>query len=269
MTNRRDQSGDSVGDAERRPVETQVSARLESQGRGPEIVVVLIAIFIAIALVKPWGSAPGAPRPTPHVTVAPVAAPSADPLAELRRHCEEPVGWRVYTSERWAQMTVRSWKSLDPAEGASGPLDPAIPIIPLAAQIDALGYCSPWTGGERPPIGSAVTGWRISLAGDGPQLGAVPLVLRPVDPSWPSVLGALYGPPVNRFDSSAVETLGWPVGRYVLAIRVPGFERWWGVDVEPPWIGAPPDVAPTPGIAPGGGPAGSTPRTNPSTSASP
>ena len=264
MTIRRDRPGDSARDGERRPTETRISARLEPKGRGPEIVAVLIAIFVALALVKPWGSGPGAPRPTAHVTVAPVAAPSIDPLAALRHHCEEPVGWRVYTSERWAKITVRSWKTMDPADRAIGPLDPAIPIIPLAAQIDALGYCSPWTGSERPPAAAIVSGWMYtSDRGPDVQPSAVPIDLQLADPGWPSVLGALYGPPVDRFDPNAIETIGWPSGRYVFAIQAPGFERWWGVDIEPPPRSAQSADAPTPGVAPAGGPAESPPPVNP------
>jgi hypothetical protein len=244
---------------EDRPTEAPTTIRLASPGRGPGIATVLIAIFVALALVKPWAAGPGAPRPTPRATVVPVVAPSVDPLAELRRHCQEPVGWRIYSRERWAKMTVRSWKSFDPAFGASGPLDAEIPILPLGAQIDALGYCSPWTGGERPPTDATVSGWRItSVTGDGARTSANPIALRPVDPGWPSVLGALYGPPVNRFDSSAVETLGWPGGRYVFAIRAPGFARWWGVLIDPP-----PVATPTPAIAPNEGPPASATPSSP------
>jgi len=265
MTNRRDRPSDPGRDGEGRPTETKVSARLESRGRGPEIVAVLIAIFVGIALVKPWGNGTsGEPRPTPRVSIAPVAAPSVDPLAQLRRNCEEPVGWRVYTSERWGRLTVRSWKTVDPVHGATGPLDVTIPTVPLAAQIDALGYCSPWSDGERPPADSLVTGWRISSERSRAGPEAVPIVLESVDPSWPSVLGALYGPPVNRFDPNAIEVIGWPGGRYVFVIQAGGFERWWGVDVEPPTFLAPIDGdAPTPGVAPGGGPAAPSPSVNP------
>lgn len=238
---------------------TPVTVRLGSGGRGPSTVAVLIAVFVALALVKPWSWGDGgAPRPTPRVPAAPVSVPSADPLAALRAHCQEPIGWRMYSRERWARMTVRSWKSFAPAYGASGPLDPAIPVIPVGAKVDALGYCSPWSDGERPPAGADVSGWRVGAdLGYGARPFAVSIVLQPVDPSWPSVLGALYGPPVNRFDPNAIETVGWPAGRYVFAIRAPGYERWWGVDIEPPDDAEPPggatppgDPGPTPAVEP-------------------
>jgi hypothetical protein len=227
---------------------TPVTVRLGSGGRGPETVAILIAVFVALALVKPWawGGNAGSPRPTPRVPAATANVPSADPLADLRAHCQEPNGWRIYSRERWARMTVRSWKSFAPASAASGPLDPGIPVIPIGAQVDALGYCSPWSDVERPPVGINVTGWRIGTDlgyGGGPL--AVTIALHPVDPGWPSVLGALYGPPVNRFDPTIVDTAGWPAGRYVFAIRAPGYERWWGVDVVPPG-----EIVPPGGVAP-------------------
>ena len=81
---------------------------------------------------------------------------------------------------------------------------------------------------------------------------------------------ALYGPPVNRFDPTIVDTVGWPGGRYVFAIRAPGYERWWGVDVEPPGEIAPPrgvaprgEPGPTPAIEPDGGAAASPEAASP------
>ena len=220
-----------------RPAEVPVTVRLAPRGHGPDVVVVLIAVFVALAIVKPWDHGPAAPRPTPRLTAAPVAAPSIDPLDVLRANCQEPPGWRIYSRERWAKLVVRSWKTVDPGYGASGPLDPEIPFVPLPAQIDALGYCSPWTGDERPPADAVVSAWRITLdRGYGTEPSAEMIRLQPADPGWPSELGALYGPPVNRFDPSAIETLGWPGGRYVFAIRAPGFARWWGTDVVPPTL---------------------------------
>ena len=240
-------------DAPQRPAEPPVTVRLGSPGRGPGVAAALITVFVALALIKPWDGGPGAPRQTPRITAVPVEAPSIDPLAELRHHCQEPVGWRIYSHERWATLTVRSWKSFIPASIAEGPLDPVIPVIPLAAVIDGLGYCSPWTGAERPPDSARVRAWRIApIVGRTVVADSVPIDLNAVDPGWPSVLGALYGPPVNRFDPTIADTVGWPGGRYVFAIQAPGFERWWGVEVEPP------HVVPSPAAQPGGGPAASS-----------
>ncbi len=241
MFDRPDGSAEPGDDDRRRPAAAPVTVRLAPAGRGTGVLAGLIAVFLAIALVKPWGDGDGArgPRPTPRVTAAPTVAPTADPLAALRRNCQDPPGWRVYSRERWASTTVRSWRTLEPVFGASGPLDPSVPILPLVGEIDALGYCSPWTAGERPPADAGIDGWRIALASGGdPRSGAEPraesIPLQPFDPTWPSLLGALYGPPVDRFDPHLGDSVGWPAGRYVFAIRAPGYERWWGVDVEPP-----------------------------------
>ena len=57
---------------------------------------------------------------------------------------------------------------------------------------------------------------------------------------------------------------GFARSGYVFVIQAGGFERWWGVDVEPPTFLAPIDGdAPTPGVAPGGGPAAPSPSVNP------
>jgi hypothetical protein len=233
-----------------------ISTRLGGGGRGAGIVAGLIAIFVGVALIKPWPG-PSAPRATPRITVAPATAATPDPLAELRLHCQEPLGWRIYSQELWATMTVRSWRSLRPAYGATGPLDLSIPIVPVGARIEGLGYCSPWTPDQRPPDTARVDGWAIVAPGraaEGGNLGtpvATPISLQPLEPGWPSVLGALYGPPVNRFDPMIVETAGWPGGRYVFAIRAPGYERWWGVDLAP--------QAADPGASPAASPGAASP----------
>jgi hypothetical protein len=227
--------GDPDHDAAHRPAGVPVTTRLGGSGRGAGIVATLIAIFVGLALLKPWPGA-GSPRPTPQASVAPRAIATADPLAALRRHCEEPTGWRIYSRERWSTMTIRSWRSFEPAPGADGPLDPTIPVIPLGAQIVGLGYCSPWTGGERPPAEAQVGAWRLVPRGRAAdEWLAATIPLQPLDPSWPSVLGALYGPPLGWIDPIVARDPAWLAGRYVFAIRGPGYERWWGVNVEPPF----------------------------------
>jgi hypothetical protein len=227
------------------------TTRLGGGGRRAAVVGALIAIFVAVALVKPWPG-PGAPRPTPRATVTPIAVQTIDPLAELRLHCQEPPGWRVYSQELWSTLTVRSWRSLEPAYHASGPLDPAIPIVPLGARIDALGYCSPWTPDQRPPDTARVDAWRIGAPGRdadrghfGAPVAAAALSLQPLEASWPSVLGALYGPPVDRVNEDGGASAAWPDGRFVFAVRAPGYERWWAVDVEAPTFrpGSRPDAS--------------------------
>jgi hypothetical protein len=226
-----------------------VTVRLSPAGRAPVVLAGVIAIFVFLALVKPWGFVGGSPpRPAIRTTPAPTVQASADPLGALRHHCQEPLGWRVYSRERWATTTVRSWRSLEPVSAATGPLDSHIPVVPIGAPVDAVGYCSPWSGAERPPEDARVDGWRIALIDGGdPGLSfAETIRLQRDDPGWPSVLGALYGPPVNRFDPKITDRVGWPGGRFVFAVRAHGYERWWAVDIEPPAV-----------VRPTGGPAAS------------
>src|SRR5947208_3381781 len=96
MKDRLDSRNDIGGGGPDGSAAAPVTARLGSAGRGPEILVGLIAVFVALALIKPWGLAGGGPRPTPRATPAAVAAASTDPLAALRHHCQEPSGWRIY-----------------------------------------------------------------------------------------------------------------------------------------------------------------------------
>jgi hypothetical protein len=237
----RDDPAQPTTEGDDRPIGAPITVRLSSGGRGTVVLAALIATFLAVAVVKPWGGV-RAPRPLPMPTAAPTVAPSIDPLASLRRNCDEPPGWRIYSRDHWAGMTVRSWRAFDPASSASGPLDPTIPVVPVVASTDALGYCSPWTAGEKPPNDATVVGWRVVLPGaDGTQAGSdVPsaeqIALRPVDPSWATVVGAWYEPPVDRRGRNVAEPMDWPAGRYIFAIRGTGYARWWAVDIELPVI---------------------------------
>lgn len=255
MNDRRPDWREPENDVEDGPDGAPVTVRLASAGRGPGVIVGLVAVFLALALIKPWTFGGGSARPIPRPTAPVAAAPSADPLEALRLHCQEPDGWRVYGREHWGPQTVQSWRSLDPAPAADGPLDARIPIVAVVAEIDGLGYCSPWTTAQRPPADAQVDGWVVTDGGNRGGHGVVltlaeKIPLQPIDSSWPSVAGNLYGPPNNRFDPMIVAPVVWPGGRYVFAVRAPGYQRWWGVDVEPP-----PVEAPSPNIAPGKGPA--------------
>jgi hypothetical protein len=211
------------------------TTRLAGRDRGPGAIVVAIALFFAIAWIKPWPAPliPLAPLPAP--PTQPPPTPTADPLASLKHHCQEPPGWRVYAWERWGGRELRSWRSLEPATAASGPLDPVIPVVPLGAAISNLGYCSPWNTTERPPAGAVVSAWRVAApAGGSAVASATPIALRSLAPSAPTVVAALYAAPAGRSDRSSPPAGGWEAGRWVFAVRAPGFERWWAVQVQVP-----------------------------------
>lgn len=239
--------------------------QLGRAGRPPGILAATFVLFIAIAILKPW---PDTARPPTPVEPRPVTGaeatpkPTADPLAELRSHCEQPLGWRVYSIERWADQTLRIWRSLQPAPAAIDATDPRIPAIPLGPAVEMAGYCSPWDGPERPPAGSRLLAWSIQ-AGTGTGR-ASQLDLDVVAPHPPNVLGALVGPPATSvppsegLDQGSGSTLQpsarigpgpaasgqpgtgiWPSGHFVFEVFAPGWQRWWAVDIPPPAVTTP------------------------------
>jgi hypothetical protein len=249
--------------------------QLGRAGRPPGILALAIVVFVAIAFVKPWPQAarPGPqaepPRPVPAVATP---QPTADPLAALRSNCEEPLGWRAYSVERWTDQTLRIWRSLQPATSAVDATDTGIPVIPLGPAVELVGYCSPWDGAERPPAESRLTAWSVQ-----PHDGAArvePIELDLVAPRPASVLGALFGSPATGAVAasppptsvpaepsdrpspqsvptgrptggpgpSAAPSSGaaiWPSGHFVFELSAPGWHRWWAVDIPPPAVAQP------------------------------
>jgi hypothetical protein len=236
--------------------------QLGRAGRPPGILVAAFVLFVAIAILKPWPdtarpSGPVAPRPA--IGAEPTPQPTADPLAELRSHCEQPLGWRVYSIERWTDQTLRIWRSFEPAPAVVDAADPRIPALPLGPAVELAGYCSPWDGPERPPAGTRLLAWSIQAgAGTG---RATPVELDVVAPHPQNVLGGLFGPPApgippsmrpgpasgsgsparapagNGARPSGSAVVGpaiWPRGRFVFELVAPGWQRWWAVDVPAP-----------------------------------
>jgi hypothetical protein len=229
------------------------TARISRPERGSAVLGALIGLFLVVAIAKPWTAPAGEPRSIPaRATVAGLGpTPSATPdLTDLRGHCQEPLGWRVYSREGWNDQTLRVWRSVEPATHADGPFDATIPVVQLGSRIEALGYCSPWTGQERPAADAMVRAWILfpDRRGGDPY-GTV--TLRSSAPETPTVLGALYGPLVTVARPAAPGTLagpaagqGWPAGRYVFAISSSGWERWWAVDIAMPRPEGPPAPMP-------------------------
>ena len=235
---RHDRERPAVLNAVTRPAPT---VRIAARDRWPGTWAGLIGLFLLGALLKPWDTASLAPPTTePAAALAPASAPDAssgpDPLAGLRDHCQDPLGWRVYSHELWIGRRVRTWRSLEPAGRASGPADRAIPLVALGPFVDALGYCSPWSGPERPPEDARISAWRDNVDGGTAGMTAVPL--RAIAPDHPTALGALFGrvEPSRPAASAGAPTAGptgWPAGDYVFALRATGWERWWAVQVVP------------------------------------
>ena len=198
-----------------------------------------VTLFLALAIVKPWGAGSPGPAPTarPEATRRVIAvAPATDGLADLRSHCDEPFAWRVYSRESQIQgMPFRIWSTVQPATMATTPLDPGVPLVQVGAQLEALGYCAPWSGVDAPPRDVTVRAWAVTP--DGPSGPAArPLSLIPVAPAAPSPFTALYHLALDAgtTHASAVADQDWPEGRYVFAALAAGWQRWWAVEISRP-----------------------------------
>src|SRR5207245_10419964 len=54
------------------------------------------------------------------------------------------------------------WHAIEPIGAATGPLDPAIPSVPIVAvQLGALGWCAPAYGSDRPIGPVSVRAWIV------------------------------------------------------------------------------------------------------------
>ena len=251
------------------------SARISTGPARWRLSLVAVAGFLALAVLKPWG----ATGPTPHAPVA--VAGSAEPgrqliaaagpddeLADLRSNCDEPFGWRVYSREGpITGMPFRVWSSVTPATSASGPTDPAIPVVQVGPTIEALGYCAPWRGPDAPPENVAVAAWELE-PGPGPDDPgtARPLSLVAVAPARPSQFSGLYHEhDPSRPSASHGPDETWPHGRYVFRVSADGWARWWAVEVSHPWASSSPTPSPSRDAAPSGhGTSTNRPRSLPS-----
>ena len=233
-------------------------------GRGLRTVAWLVSAFLLLAIAKPWDwGAASSPPPTarPRVAVAATPAPSAtgdrSPESLAADVCLGTGAWRVATLETWrlairgeiVTQRVRVWRAVEPTTSASGPDDPRIPIVGVAAmQVDALGWCAP-ADGLRHPVGPVlVTVWRLpDPAQRGGSSEAQRLRVRRVAPAQgDNPIAALYREVtdcVSGFgcSGSGVPLLadGWAAGRYVFEYRDSGTSATW-------WFGADAVVLPTP-----------------------
>jgi hypothetical protein len=218
--------------------------RVGSSGRDPTVVVVALVGLLAIALLKPWGE----PRPAIRAPSDPVAAatstassgarvvgpPSARPRAvsAVERLCYQPTRWWIAAIVRWPGQTVQTREAL-PAVSADGPLDPVIPFETIhSRRVQAIGYCAPAFGFERPPDDATVAVWRLD------SRAAVQIQPPALPTMGGSILGALWSPPSGPMATLTAiadrgESVTWATGRYVFTIQGDRgvYDRWIGVEV--------------------------------------
>jgi hypothetical protein len=202
----------------------------------------VVALLVAIAVVKPWGGDPGAtssrpPRIAPAATPAPTVRPTNNtPEGLAGPICLGAGSWRVASLETWRTQDVRVWRAVEPIEDATTPLDPSIPSVPIVAvEIGALGWCAPAYGPDRPAGPARVTAW--FNAPDGP----VELALRQVrPPTGTTPIAALYLPlgtcalavPCPSSNARSIP-LAWVSGRVVFRYEDLGARRtaWFAADI--------------------------------------
>jgi hypothetical protein len=230
------------------------SARISGGSARWRLSVAAVAMFLVVALVKPWGATapptgsrvPDSSQPERQLIAA---AARDDDLADLRSNCDEPFGWRVYSREGpITGMPFRVWSSVTPATSATGPTDPALPLVQVAPTIEALGYCAPWRGPDAPPEGVEVAAWELEPGArpvDAPT--ARPLTLVPVAPARPSQFTGLYHEhDASRPGASHGPDETWPHGHYVFRVSADTWARWWAVEVSLPWASPGPSAAAPP-----------------------
>ena len=225
---------------DRRRPPTARLVRIGAPDRGPFVLAAAAVLFLAIAVVKPWPGSGGTQGPVPAATPVPTAQPTVDPLAAIRLDCQDPPGWRIFSRERWAHRELRSWRTLDPAHAAFGPLDPAIPDLPIGPGIVALGYCAIWSGPDQPPDDAVVHAWSVAPTGG----RATPIVLDSASRTLHPPLGALFGPPAVATPPDGSTPPGspaapgspapadlWPPGTFVFEVEAGTFQRWWAITI--------------------------------------
>jgi hypothetical protein len=203
----------------------------------------VFVVLLLVAILKPWGG--GTPQPTgllaiePDSPVASAPVPTEDRTAQGLAFpvCLDTGGWRVASLETWRTQDVRVWRAIEPIASATGPLDPAIPSVPIVAiELSALGWCAP-AFGEAMPVGPAtVVAW--SVHGTDASLLRLRQV-RPEDGVTP--IAALYVPLTDCADQAtcgsplpAPVPRQWTTGRVVFRYRDDGTGRigWFAADVE-------------------------------------
>jgi len=205
------------------PVVVRVPApRRETAAR----VAVILAAFLAVAIVKPW------PSSEPRAAASPVSrAASAEPrptetISPVAGYCNDPVGWRVATVEQLLDGTaLRGWGAVEPVV-ATGPRDVRIrSFVVSSASVSALGYCAPPY--DIPPADAQVRIYRVDDRRAPEQVSVVRLGPNPA-----SSLGALYRPPADA-QTPTPNAPSWATGLYVFEVSAAdGYQRWFGADVR-------------------------------------
>ena len=236
--------------------------RLDARNQRLPALTALVALFLGLSILKPWGAIGDQPTPPPRPFTATATPAPVEPTSDTPEGLAAPVclgagAWRLASLETWRAQDVRVWRALEPLGEASGPLDPAIPVVPvIALDVGALGWCAPAYGPEEPVGPADVQAWTIV---DG-SASRLPL-LRVLPTHGETPIAALYvpltpcdaaGPCPSTF--SWIRRRSWASGLVVFRYEDAGTGRiaWFAADIE--LIPLPTAVPATGGLeAPAGG----------------
>jgi len=206
-----------------RPIVVRVPApRRDTAAR----VAVILAAFLAVAIVKPWPSTDPRPAGSPVSRAASDAPRPTETISPVAGYCNDPVGWRVATVEQLLDGTaLRGWGAVEPVV-ATGPRDVRIrSFVVSSASVSALGYCAPPY--DIPPPDAQVRIYRVDDRRAPEQVSVVRLGPNPA-----SSLGALYRPPADA-QTPTPNAPSWATGLYIFEVSAAdGYQRWFGADVR-------------------------------------
>ena len=188
---------------------------------------VIVAIMVAILVLKPWGSTTDQARgpliaePVRTANGSHPANPTTPTVAEGDGICLDVGAWLVASVQRDRGRTIRMWQAMTPVATASGPLDPGIPELAIRSDgVLELGWCAPKEDHDAPTREATVDAWRT----DAGIAARIPLI-RPIAGAA-AAFGAVYLP------ASPTPTL-WSDGTYVFRHRSSnGQEHWFGLILE-------------------------------------
>jgi hypothetical protein len=185
----------------------------------------LVAAFVVVAVLKPWGGGgrvEATLQPDVVVQIEATPAPTEDRTTTglAAETCLGAGAWQVASLETWRNRDVRVWRAIEPLSAASGPLDPAIPAVPVVADVlSGLGWCAPAFGPDKPTGLARVRAWRVV---DGVATSVTLRQVQPEDGVTP--IAALYVPGSSPWTSGVI------VFQY--ADTGTGSTRWFAAELE-------------------------------------
>lgn len=222
------------------PVVQRVRAEARDQ-RLPALML-LVGLFLGLSILKPWGALGDLPTAPSRAFTSTAPSGTVEPTGDSPEGLAAPVclgagAWRLASLETWRTQDVRVWRALEPLGTAKGPLDPAIPVVPvIALDVGALGWCAPAYGPEKPVGPAEVEAWTIV---DG-AASRLPL-LRVLPTHGDTPIAALYVP-LTACDVAApcpstfswIRRRLWASGRVVFRYEDVGTGRiaWFAAELE-------------------------------------